>query len=132
MIYKQKDTDNEIKNNKKADYTEWQVRFSRNLENIRKESGKSIVEFSEELGIPKSIMQPILKTGNTTLNTAVSIASVLDVSLDELIRGEDAFEQTRFITLAGQMLEKFDRLDAEEQELILHHINEIFGIVRKK
>lgn len=30
------------------------------------------------------------------------------------------------------MLEKFDRLDAEEQELILHHINEIFGIVRKK
>ena len=90
------------------------------------------VEFSEELGIPKSTMQPILKTGNTTLNTAVSIASALDVSLDELIRGEDAFEQTRFITLAGQMFEKFDRLDAEEQELILHHINEIFGIVRKK
>lgn len=91
MIYKQKDTDNEIKNNKKADYTEWQVRFSRNLENIRKESGKSIVEFSEELGIPKSTMQPILKTGNTTLNTAVSIASALDVSLDELIRGEGCF-----------------------------------------
>ena len=35
MIYKQKDTDNEIKNNKKADYTEWQVRFSRNLERER-------------------------------------------------------------------------------------------------
>jgi len=142
MNYENSNIDTQIKNmgdigkdtgnDNVKDCGDWQSRFSRNLENIRIKRGKSITEFSQELSIPKSTMQPILKTGNTTLNTAVNIASSLNISLDELVNGEGASEQMRFLRTVSEMLERFNHLNAEEQEKLKYHIMEIFDIIRKR
>ena len=102
----------------------WQNRFGRNLESIRKARHKS--------GIPKSTLHPIIKNGNTSLNTAVQISNALDKPLDDLINGDFMLGETRLSKSAKELISAFENLNAEEQETAIYHITELLKIVRKK
>ena len=62
--------------------------LSENLKAYQMAHSKSLLEFSEELGIPKSTIQSIISDGNTTLDTLIRMAKALDASLDELVFGD--------------------------------------------
>ena len=110
----------------------WQNRFGRNLESIRKARHKSVKEFAIELGIPKSTLHPIIKNGNTSLNTAVQISNALDKPLDDLVNGDFMLGETRLSKSAKELISAFKNLSAEEQETAIYHITELLKIVRKK
>ena len=110
----------------------WQNRFGRNLESIRKARHKSVKEFAIELGIPKSTLHPIIKNGNTSLNTAVQISNALDKPLDDLINGDFMLGETRLSKSAKELISAFENLSAEEQETAIYHITELLKMKRGK
>ncbi len=111
---------------------DWQSRFSQNLDSIRKAHHKSVKEFAEELGVPKSTLHPIIKNGNTTLNTAIQIANALDEPLDDLINGDFILGETRLSKSARDLINVFSHLDAKQQDSAIYHMTELLKIVRKK
>ncbi len=105
--------------------------FAKNLEMIQKINHASIAEFSEELDVPKSTLQDILKDGNTSLHTALHIARQLNVPLstltDEVIPGEN-------LTVLFALLRSFvwfDSLSGEDQKVVADHICAIMKILQK-
>lgn len=58
--------------------------FAKNLEAIRSLKNVTISEFSEELDLPKSTLQDVLRNGNASLHTALHIAGQLNVPLSAL------------------------------------------------
>ena len=64
-------------------------RLAENLKHYQSQRHQTLAEFAEELMIPKSTLQSLLKDGNTTLDTLVRIQTALEVSLDELVYGEN-------------------------------------------
>ncbi len=105
--------------------------FAKNLEMIRKINHASLAEFSEELDVPKSTLQDILKDGNTSLHTALHIARQLNVPLstltDEVIPGEN-------LTVLFALLRSFgwfDSLSGEDQKVVTDHIHAIMEILQK-
>lgn len=105
--------------------------FAKNLEMIRKINHASIAEFSEELDIPKSTLQDILKDGNTSLHTALHIARQLKVPLStltgEVIPGENLTALSALLQSFGW----FDSLSREDQKVVAKHIRAIMEILQK-
>ena len=54
-----------------------------NLRALREAKQLSYTEFSIELGIPRTTLQSVMKSGHTSLDTACKIADALDVPLSE-------------------------------------------------
>lgn len=106
--------------------------FAKNLENIRKAKNKSLTEFAQEIGIPKSTVQSILKDGNTTLDTAARIAGALHISLDSLLNNEEKYDDIRFSESVKEILSMFNNLDYEQQIAVEYYIIKILEIVSKK
>lgn len=81
--------------------------FAKNLAAIQAYRGQSLDEFALDIGIPKSTLQSVRASGNTTLNTALLIAEGLGMSLDSLV-GDAAFpEKTQ---LARHLIQSLDCL----------------------
>lgn len=70
--------------------------LSKNLKACQKSQGMSLMEFAEELGVPKSTLRAILKDGNTTLDTAIRIAVSMGMGLDRLVHDKQ-FSDKQFI-----------------------------------
>lgn len=51
-------------------------------------------EFSEELGVPKTTLQSVMKYGNTTVDTLVRISNASGKSLDNLVFGGETMDGT--------------------------------------
>lgn len=69
--------------------------LSNKLKKMQMEMGKSQTEFAQELGIPQSTLQNIMKGGNTTLDMLMQIAAITGFSLDELVLADPAAEILR-------------------------------------
>lgn len=63
--------------------------LSYNLKTLRKLRSKSLVEFSDEIGIAKSTLQNMESGKNTTLDTVDFISEHLNISPIVLLSGEE-------------------------------------------
>lgn len=139
-------------------YENWQERFSSNLQSIRKAKNASLTEFAQEIGIAKSTIQSVIKDGNTTLNTAISIANAFDMTLDELVNSEIRFnglaangleikgpatgstadceesvcgtDEARIVKLIRELLDVYCGIDEEDRIKFKHHITELLDLAR--
>lgn len=104
--------------------------LSSNLRAYQTAHNKSLLEFSEELGIPKSTIQSIISDGNTTLDTLIRMANALDVSLDELVFGNFPIRQKQLHDLQYFLHEIgcFTKLPPEKQEVFRCHLNELLKL----
>lgn len=68
-------------------------RLAENLRKYQSLNHLTLAEFSEELTIPKTTLQSLLKDGNTTLDTLIRVQTALGVTLDELVYGEEWIEK---------------------------------------
>lgn len=69
--------------------------LSESLSRMQKESLKSQAEFAEELGIPKSTLGTILRTGNTTVYTLLRISENSGVSPNKLLGCDESESAVR-------------------------------------
>lgn len=105
--------------------------FGKNLETIREFNGQSLAEFAQEAGIPKSTMQSVRLSGNTTLDTAIRIADGLGLPLDSLVGDGQIPEK---IDLTRHLLKSVGwlrSLSAAEQEEVLLHFRRILEVACK-
>lgn len=139
-------------------YENWQERFSSNLQSIRKAKNASLTEFAQEIGIAKSTIQSVIKDGNTTLNTAISIANAFGMTLDELVNSEIRFnglkanglevnglatgstadceesvcgtDKARMVKLIRELLDVYCGIDEEDRSKFKHHITELLDLAK--
>lgn len=105
--------------------------FAKNLETIREINGQSIEEFAEEIGLPKSTLQSIRLSGNTTLDTAMRIADGLGLSLDSLTGDSRVPEQIDLVRHLLKSIAWMRELSAGEQETVAEHFHKILEVVCK-
>lgn len=103
--------------------------FARNLEIIRKINGQSIAELAKDIDIPKSTLQSVRMSGNTTLDTAVRIADGLQIPLDSLIRDQNLAEKVDIVQHMLQAIEWFRGLSTDEQDEVLLHFRRILEVL---
>lgn len=104
------------------------------LKKMQMEMGKSQTEFAQELGIPQSTLQNIMKGGNTTLDTLMQIAAITGFSLDELVLDDPAAEILRKLL---SQLNCYSHMTEKEQEevrylvsIIQRHMNILLELFR--
>ena len=105
--------------------------FAKRLDAIRAVKNINMTAFSEELGVPKSTLQAILKDGNTSLHTAQHIADRLNVPLSSLTDGAMSWENLDSMAALLNCFAWFAHLSREEQEKVSFHISEISEVLRK-
>lgn len=105
--------------------------FAKNLEAIREINRRSLGEFSKELGIPKSTLQSVLNSGNTTLDTALRISEGLNLPLDSLTGDSRLAEKLDIVKYLLQGLSWFQTLSAGDQEEIVLHVRKILEVICK-
>lgn len=59
--------------------------LSESLSKLQTEANKSQAEFAKELGVPKSTLGTILRTGNTTVDTLLRISKHMGLTPNELL-----------------------------------------------
>ena len=74
---------------------------------------------AQELGLPKSTLQSILKSGNTTANTLFQISQHLHISVDALLSDNLSDD---LLTPLGVLLPLFDFFSAlsPERQMLFH------------
>lgn len=105
--------------------------FAKNLEAIREINGQSIAEFAEEAGVPKSTLQSVRISGNTTLDTAIRISNGLDLPLDSLTGDGSLAEKIDIIRYVLQSIDWFQDLSTGEQNEVILHFQKILEVIRK-
>lgn len=105
--------------------------FAKNLSAIQKIKECSLVEFSKEIGVPKSTLQSVLEDGHTTLDTAIRISEGLNIPLDTLL-SDDALAQ-KLDVLHGFIkdLNWFSSLSASNQKEVVFYLNKILEVIGK-
>ena len=102
--------------------------FARNLEAIRKVNGQSLAEFAKEIGIPKSTLQSIRLSGNTTLNTAIQISDGLKIPLDSLVNDDRLVEKIDIVWYLLHGLDGLQALSIDKRSKIVLHVQKILEV----
>lgn len=105
--------------------------FARNLEAIRIYKGQSISELAGEIGVPKSTLQSVRISGNTTLDTAMRIADGLGLSLDSLVSDDLLVQKISTTQYLLQAVEWFQALSDSEQEEVSAHFHGILEVLHR-
>ena len=101
--------------------------FAKNLETIRRYRNQSVGEFSREIGIPKSTLQSVRNSGNTTLDTALRIADGLP--LDSLTSDSRLAEKADLVWYLLQSVDWLRGLSKQEQEEVVYHFQRILEVI---
>lgn len=102
--------------------------FAKNLEAIRKVNGQSLAEFAKEIGIPKSTLQSIRISGNTTLNTAIQISEGLKIPLDSLVNDDRLVEKINIVRYLLHGLDGLQALSIDKRSKIVLHVQKILEV----
>ena len=105
--------------------------FAKNLSAIQKINGRSLGEFAQEIGIPKSTLQSALETGNIMLDTAIRISDGLNVPLDELLSDGQLARRLDVLERVLQYLEWFSVLPAADRQEVSFHLRKILEVMCK-
>ncbi len=108
-----------------------QQNLAKNLSQQRVFLRMSLEEFSQELGIPKSTLHSILKTGNTTVNTLVQIAQHLHISIDALLSADLSEDPSPVRTVFSPLLDCYYKLPAERQPLFRVYLSLFLEVLQK-
>lgn len=107
------------------------TRFSENLKKIKEVRQLSLMEYSEELQVPKSTLQSILNYGHTTLDTACQIANSLGIPLSTLLGGTLSDEKMKILHGLLLGLDWYSKLSGEDQRKIAEHLHTILEVLQK-
>lgn len=105
--------------------------FAKNLEAIREVNRQSIAEFAQEAGVPKSTLQSVRISGNTTLDTAIRISDGLGLPLDSLVGDGNLAEKIDIIRYLLRSIDWFQALSTGEQDEVILHFQKILEVIRK-
>ena len=89
-------------------------------------------EFARELDVPKSTLQTVMDSGNTTLETLINISESLNVSLDELVFGAEMSNRERLVEALLRSISWFTEQPADRQKELCYHINSILNILTRE
>ena len=103
--------------------------LSNTLKTLCRERGKSLAEFSSELGIPKTTMQSVINTGNTSLDTLIRLSNASGLSLDELVFGEVLAQYGIHVSTMLRNLDCYSKLPEKKQKLFRYHLDELLKLV---
>ena len=103
-------------------------RLSNNLRLYQAERQKTLLEFSKELGIARSTLQPVMVDGNTTVDTLIRIADAIGTTLDDLVFGQVQPEQIDNARRLTYELELYSQLTAEKQTAFRYHLSELLTL----
>ena len=103
--------------------------LSDNLKVYQREQGKTLSEFSREIGIAKSTLQSVMVEGNTTVDTLIRIANGLNITLDELVFGEIQTEQIGNVKELLTEIQWYTQLAEEKRERLRYHLREIVRLM---
>lgn len=105
--------------------------LSENLKACQRSRGMSLMEFAEELDVPKSTLRAILKDGNTTLETAIRIAVNMGIGLDRLVHDRQFSEKQLILVHLEWVGDWFMSLPKETRGKIARLIAEIWTLIGK-
>ena len=105
--------------------------FAKNMEAIRRRANLTIAEFSSALGIPRSTVQGIIKSGQTSLDTALKIAWRLEVPLSTLTGEVVVEEGVGSMEALLNYFEWFRNLQIN-QDKIADHIHAILELLHEE
>ncbi len=108
-----------------------QQNLAKNLSQQRVSLRMSLEEFSQELGIPKSTLHSILKTGNTTVNTLVQIAQHLHISIDALLGTNLSEDPSTPCMVFFPLFDCYSKLPAERQSLFRIYLSLLLEVLQK-
>lgn len=92
--------------------------------------GCTQAEFSAELGVPTSTLQTLLYSGNTTLDTLLHLADVMDISLDELVLSRQRPEVDARIRQLMQEFAWYSEMNEDRQSAVWYHVCELMRLVK--
>ncbi len=96
--------------------------FGANLRALKEERKLSLTEFSNALDIPRTTLQSVLETGQTTLDTACRISEALKIPLsvltDERFPMENVPVLHGFLTIFGW----YCGLPQEKKQHVANHL----------
>ena len=105
-------------------------RLAENLRIYQRERGKTMAEFSAELGIARSTLQSVMMDGNTTADTLIRVANGLNVTLDELVFG-DGSKPAQTDRMQG-MLDHMDfyvRMSAQKRLRFREYLDKLLNLL---
>lgn len=105
--------------------------FAENLRNLRAMFGLSMSEFSKELDIPKSTLQTVLATGQTTLNTAIRISESLGIPLDVLTDRSMTSNQFKMLERLLYQFDWYLKLSESQQRDVCFYISALIKLVQE-
>ena len=107
-------------------------KLAKNLSLARSLRCMTLSEFSQELGIPKSTLQSILKSGNTTVHTLSRISRRLNISASALMGDElsDDFFQPLMALLP--LLGWFSNLNVQQQASVSSYLFRILEVLQNE
>ena len=100
-------------------------KLAESLRKIIKDNAKSASEFAEEIGMPKTTIHDILKSGNTTVHTLLHIAEKTNRSPNELLGYDDGSRAIRGLL---DYVEAYSRLPRAKQEKASCVVNELLKL----
>ena len=106
--------------------------LSENLKAFQKARQITQAEFARELDVPKSTLQTVMDSGNTTLDTLINISENLNVSLDELVFGAELSNRERLVEALLRSLGWFTEQPADRQTALCYHINNILNLLTRE
>lgn len=96
------------------------------LSKMQKEKNKSQAEFAKELGIPKSTLGAILRTGNATVDTLLRISENTELTPNELLGYDNDVRAVRRMLEGMAMYLQLPRSKQDEAQAIVTELLEIF------
>lgn len=106
--------------------------FAKNLNLICTSTGWSTAYLAKEIGIPKSTLQYILNTGQTSLHTARRISQHLGIPLDTLVNDCISPQSINVTWALLYSLDCYSQLSSEDQQTVSGHIQAIVQLIQKK
>ena len=102
--------------------------LSSNLKAYQMLQGRSLAEFSAELGIPRSTVQSAMVEGNTNLDTLIRMANALHITIDELVFGSVPAKADKLLRFLRH-LHWFAKLSLEKQTKFRYHLGELLKLL---
>ena len=106
--------------------------LSDNLRAFQRARHITQAEFARELDVPKSTLQTVMESGNTTLDTLINISERLNISLDELVFGTELPNRERLVEALLHSLSWFAEQPAARQKALCYHFNSILNILTRE
>ena len=100
-----------------------------NMEKLLKQKGKTMTEFSEEIGISRTTLQALKKRKSLSLNTAVQISDGLGIPLDLLANNENLTEQFNIAEMWVRCIDRIAALPKEKQTEFLYHFTKCMEVL---